>query len=316
VSGSGVAAAGTMAAAIWSTRAMGTSQHVAVTSPDLLDIAKRAVDRVVRDIDQCCSRFREDSELTRLNATAGAEAKVSPLMARALAAALRAARLSGGAVDLTVGSAVKDSGYDVDFTRVSADGEPIELRARPVPGWRLIRFSEASRRVFVPMGVEIDLGSTAKALASDLAAAAANEAMQSGGVLVSLGGDIAIAGEAPGHGWHVQVADSSETPITPDGETIAITSGGVATSSTTVRRWTRGEVTLHHIIDPQTGLPARGPWRTVTVAAGSCLDANIAATAAIIRGAAAVPWLESLNQTARLVDADGQVVRLGGWPSN
>jgi thiamine biosynthesis lipoprotein len=97
-------------------------------------------------------------------------------------------------------------------------------------------------------------------------------------------------------------------------ETVTITSGGIATSSTTVRRWTRGAVELHHIIDPATGLPAQGRWRTATVAAGSCVDANIASTAAIVMGDGATVWLESRRLQARLVDNEGNVRRIGGWP--
>jgi thiamine biosynthesis lipoprotein len=112
----------------------------------------------------------------------------------------------------------------------------------------------------------------------------------------------------------VQVGDSSDDPVSPDAETISIYAGGVATSSTTVRRWTRGGVVLHHIIDPATGLPAQGPWRTATVVAGDCLDANIAATAAIVRGRDAVPWLRRAGLPARLVAHDGEVVRVAAWP--
>ena len=97
-------------------------------------------------------------------------------------------------------------------------------------------------------------------------------------------------------------------------KTIAITSGGIATSSSTVRRWTRGGVICHHIVDPCTGLPSTGRWRTVSVAAATCLDANTAATAAIVRGDAAVGWLTSLDLPGRLVDQGGAVVRVGGWP--
>jgi thiamine biosynthesis lipoprotein len=98
-------------------------------------------------------------------------------------------------------------------------------------------------------------------------------------------------------------------------ETISITSGGIATSSTTVRRWTRGGVALHHIIDPVTGLPSEGPWRTATVVAGTCVDANIASTAAIVIGTGAVAWLEANRLAARLVDRAGSVHRVSGWPA-
>jgi thiamine biosynthesis lipoprotein len=191
---------------------------------------------------------------------------------------------------------------------------PIELTVQRVPGWQAIQFDAANRLVRLPRGVELDLGATAKALASDLAAAAAMAAAGSGGVLVSLGGDIAVAGEAPDGGWPVQISEDSAAPIRAGEEVIAIKAGGIATSSTTVRRWMRGDVLLHHIIDPATGLPAAGPWRTVTVVAGTCVDANIASTAAVVMGTEAVSWLESRRLPARLVDGRGEVQRVGGWP--
>jgi len=168
--------------------------------------------------------------------------------------------------------------------------------------------------VRVPAGVELDYGATAKALAADIAAAAAAEQIE-GGVLVSLGGDVALAGPAPEGGWPVRVAeDHAGAPDSP-GQTIALHDGGLATSSTTLRRWHRGEREVHHILDPATGGPARGCWRTVSVAAASCADANIASTTAILRGERATRWLEGLGLPSRLVALDGSVTLAGGWPA-
>ncbi len=235
--------------------ALGTLMHVVVTVPDMLGAATHAVEEVVAAIDMACSRFRDDSELTRFQAGEGRhEGIVSPLLAQALATAIRAAELTEGAVDPTVGEAVRNAGYSVDFDALPAEGAPLHLTVSPIPGWRRLRLYPASRRLEIDAGVEVDLGATAKALAADLAAQAALEAMRGdGGVLVSLGGDVSVAGDPPEDGWNIQIAEDSRAPITPDGETIAIRSGGVATSSTTVRRWRRGGVELHHIIDPATG---------------------------------------------------------------
>ncbi len=301
--------------AIADSQALGGSLRVIVTWPAALNAAAAAVQRVVAAIDAAASRFRDDSELSRLNASPDRDVVVSPLLAQAIAAALRGARLSGGAVDPTVGSAIRLAGYDTDFSLVSSDGGPIKLVAESVPGWQAVRFDAGARMVRLPRGVEIDLGATAKALASDLAAAAALEAVGGGGVLVSLGGDIAVAGEAPPKGWLIQTSEDSRAPIDDAEETVSILSGGLATSSTTVRRWTRGGVALHHIIDPATGLPVNGRWRTATVAAATCVDANIASTAAIVLGDAAKSWLEERRLAARLVELDGTVHRLAGWPA-
>jgi thiamine biosynthesis lipoprotein ApbE len=295
-------------------RALGTDVRVVVTRPQGLAIARTAVDRVLADIDQACSRFREDSELSRLNAASGTEQTVSPLLATAIAHGLRAAQVTNGDVDPTVGTAMRLIGYDVDFASVESSNEPLVLTVQPIPGWQSIRFSERTRSVFIPRGVELDLGATAKALASDLAAAAALEAIGDGGVLVSLGGDIALLGQAPPDGWTIQVSDDSTAAFDSGAERISLTSGAVATSSTRTRSWRRGGVELHHIIDPRTGVPVDSVWRLVTVVAATCVDANAAATASIVRGAPAVPWLKEMGLPSRLVDNDDAVVRVAGWP--
>jgi thiamine biosynthesis lipoprotein ApbE len=296
-------------------RALGGSLRVVVTRAADLHAAKAAVDELVRNVDAAANRFRQDSELSRLNATPDREVLVSTLLAGLISAALRGARLTDGAVDPTVGSAIKLAGYDTDFAKVPADGLAIDLVVSRVPGWQAIAFNEAARTIRIPRGVDIDLGATAKAMTADLAAAAALARIDGGGVLVSLGGDIAVAGEPPSEGWVIQASEDSGAPIKEGEETISISSGGIATSSTTVRRWTRGGVALHHIIDPATGLPSTGPWRTATVVAATCVDANIASTAAIVMGVGAVSWLEANRLPARLVDHEGSVHRVSGWPS-
>jgi FAD:protein FMN transferase len=303
-----------MAAALKSWTALGTSVHVVATDADGLGRATTAVGDVLEDVDTAYSRFREDSELSRLNASPGRTVRVSPLLATAIDAAQRAARLTDGAVDPTIGHAIRVAGYDDDFSRIAAQDGPINLRAWRVPGWQAIRFDRRSRTVLLPPGVELDLGSTGKALAADLAARAALAATGAGGVLVSLGGDIATAGTPPPGGWRIHVAEDSREAADGDGEVICLPTGGVATSSTTVRRWTRGAAVLHHIIDPQTSLPTTGPFRTVTVAASTCLDANIASTAAIVRGEGAIDWLMSWGLPARLVENDGTIHYIGRWP--
>ena len=146
----------------------------------------------------------------------------------------------------------------------------------------------------LPPGIRLDLGATAKGLGADRAVRAVMSATgRQGGVLVSLGGDIAVAGTPPRDGWPVTVAEEpdGEPRGQPAGQLVRLPAGAVATSSVTVRRWRRGGAELHHIVDPRTGRPADGPWRTATVAAATCADANAASTAAIVAGAAAEDWL-------------------------
>jgi thiamine biosynthesis lipoprotein len=96
---------------------------------------------------------------------------------------------------------------------------------------------------------------------------------------------------------------------------VRIRGGGVATSTTTVRTWRRAGHAVHHIVDPRTGRPATGPWRTVTVAAPSALAANTASTAALVRGERALSWLDEHNLAARLVATDGSVLTTRRWPT-
>ena len=136
------------------------------------------------------------------------------------------------------------------------------------------------------------------------------------GVLVSLGGDISTAGDGPREGWPVRVTDDHRDASAPDGQTVTLRSGGLATSSTMVRRWRAAGVERHHIVDPRTGLPVREFWRTASVAAPSCVQANTASTAAIVRGPTAPAWLNLLGLPARLVRSDGSVVLVGDWPED
>lgn len=303
----------TMVLGIAEGRAFGGSSRLIVTHLESLLAATAAIDEVVTAMDAAASRFREDSELSLLNASPDRVTKISPILAQAITAALRGAELSDGAVDPTIGTAIRVAGYDSDFASVSRVGGPIRVVAQRVPGWRAIRFSPNARTIVVPRGVELDLGATAKALAADMAAAAAFKAA-GGGVLVSFGGDIAVAGEAPAGGWQIQASEDSGAPLSETEETISLRSGGIATSGTTVRRWVRGGAVLHHIIDPESGAPASSCWRTVTVCAGSGVDANTASTAAIVMGERAQVWLEKHRLPARLVDHNGFVTRVAGWP--
>jgi FAD:protein FMN transferase len=111
------------------------------------------------------------------------------------------------------------------------------------------------------------------------------------------------------------MAEDAETPADTDGDVVSIIGGALATSSTTVRRWRDADgASLHHLTDPATGAPVTSPWRTVSVAAERCVDANAAATATIVLGTAGRAWLEATGLPARLVGTDGDVVRVGRWP--
>jgi thiamine biosynthesis lipoprotein len=308
---------GTLAVAVAERDALGTDARVAVWPAEGLAKALSAVDAELGQLDRQASRFRGDSEISRIQRSQDRAHRVSRGLAEALRVALAAARWSRGMVDPTVGGALNALGYDRDFASIDADswlgaGLPAE---GPVPGWQLVALDGTLLRL--PAGVCLDLGATAKGLGADRAASAARRDCGRGGVLVSLGGDIAVAGQPPAGGWPVAVADSSGVDGAdgaPPGQVIRLGAGAVATSSVTCRQWRRDGHQLHHIVDPRTGYPATGPWRTVSVVAPSCAVANAAATAAIVAGHQAQAWLAATRLPARLISHEGTVRLLGGWP--
>jgi len=296
-----------------------SSAVLEVHGPESLAAAEEAVRKELRAIDRACSRFREDSELTRVNARAGRATAVGPLLLGALELALRAAALTGGAVDPTVGESLRIAGYDRDWASIqeqSGEGpaHTRRLSLRRIAGWRCVQLDPESGTVLIPRGVSIDLGATAKAWAADRGAEAARRA-GARGALLAVGGDIAIAGEPPPGGWRVRVTDDHRAAPGEPGQTITLRDGGLATSSTTVRRWRRAGAQMHHIFDPATGRPALAPWRTASVTAASCAEANIAATAALVKRSGAPEWLSGQRLPSRLVGHDGLVLCLAGWPA-
>jgi FAD:protein FMN transferase len=288
---------------VWSTVA-----RMVVTRPACLADAIELVRAELDAVDRACSRFRADSELAGLRA---GRQSVSPQLAELIGAALAAAEASDGDVDPTVGAALRRLGYDRDIAELDQGPGPgaagmVTLGARPAPGWRSVSLNGTT--LDLPAGVELDLGASAKAWAADRCAAIVADRLDTG-VMIGLGGDIATAGPAPAGGWRILVQDRPDDPQC----TVAVPAGAaMATSSTVSRTWAAG--TRHHIVDPASGLPARPVWRTVSVVARSCQEANMLSTAAIVRGERAFAWLREHGVAARLVDAHGRVHPVGGWP--
>jgi thiamine biosynthesis lipoprotein ApbE len=277
--------------------------------------AARLLTEELCDLDRACSRFRDDSELARLNRAGGRWCEVSALFLAAIEAALDAARATDGIVDPTIGHALRVLGYDRDFASVASADAPLRVRVARVAGWNAVEVDHRARRVRLPRGIELDLGATAKAFAADRAAQHI-WAVTGAGVIVSLGGDCAIAGDPPADGWTIRVTDRHDATADAPGTTIALPEGGLATSGTTARQWRRGDRELHHIVDPRTGWPAAPVWRTASAVASTCLEANVATTAAIVLGGGARHFLEARGLPARLVAPDGSVVVLEGWPAD
>jgi thiamine biosynthesis lipoprotein len=259
-------------------------------------------------VDLACSRFRDDSELMAHAHEFALGATPSPMLEALVSTALEAARLSDGMVDPTLGRHMMALGYDSAFN--TSGSAALSIHTERSADWRDVVLRD--HVLTIPAGVMLDLGATAKAYAADLIATACHD-RAGAGVLVSLGGDIATAGEAPTQGWQILVQGESDAPS----QQVTLAGGwSIATSSTRRRRWMRDDSPLHHILDPSTGMPAPDVWNSVSVVAPTCVEANLLSTAAIVAADGAVEWLTRRPQprAARLVDQAGKSTILAGWP--
>ncbi|WP_370249350.1 FAD:protein FMN transferase [Nocardioides sp.] len=298
--------------------ALGCGVHVETRSGADLALARRLVEEVLTDVDEVASRFRDDSDLAVVNRHPGRWVEVDPLLVAAVRVALDAAAATGGLVHPLLGRPLVQLGYDRTFSLLptptaasllGADTDALGPAGTPVPleAWREIEVDDAALRI--PAGTALDLGATAKAWCTDLAVTALG-AHGIDEAVVSVGGDLRTLGDTP---WEVAVL---ELPDDAPERRVEVT-GALATSSTRVRRWQRGAGVVHHLLDPRTGAPASGAWRTVTAAAPTCVAANTATTAAIVLGADAAAWLASKPHVsaALLVAADGTEQPIGAWPT-
>jgi thiamine biosynthesis lipoprotein len=293
--------------------AIGTTATVLVQDPSRADAARRILSDELAAIDRACSRFRADSELQMVHDHAGQVVRVSSLLFDALEVACTVAQQTEGAVDPTVGNAIAALGYDRDLSEVT-DVPAIPPEALgPVAGYGHVQLNRPQRTVRIPRGVRLDLGSTAKALVADRAAAHIADELHDG-VLVSIGGDVAVAGPAPADGWAVGIAAESSAPADAVDQIVAIRSGGLASSAASVRTWRAGDRVVHHLIDPSTGDCAETYWVLVSAAGASCVQANAVTTAAMVWGRHALTRLATFDQAMRLVRHDGRIFSLNGWP--
>jgi thiamine biosynthesis lipoprotein len=295
--------------------ALGAPVQFVVTSAAALESGRVILATELTAMDATCSA-RPGSELTELAALARAEGgdrpvPVSSLLADAIAAALRTAQLTGGDVAPTVRESLGDGAF-----------------LQSVTGWQQVRLDREARRLWLPPGLRLDLSATVTAWAVDRCAG--RLAAELGcGVLVGLGGNIAVAGEAPPGGWRIRIQNAprpdaggpvADGPVADGADegpatVVAIHDGGLATSSTAARRLHQGGDPLPYILDPRTGAAAAPFWRTVSVAAACCAFASAASTAAMIKGRHAKEWLSSLGLPARMVALDGRVHMVAGWPA-
>ncbi|PKW25775.1 FAD:protein FMN transferase [Phycicoccus duodecadis] len=297
-------------AASW--HALGTYVELR-TSSAALDAAARLVVDVLDEVDAACSRFRPDSDLSVANARPGRPVAVSPVLVGAVRVALEAAVETSGLVDPTLGEVLRGAGYDRTFTLVPSDDPSPAALPGARGSWRDVVVDDAA--LCVPVGAALDLGATGKAYAADLAALTVVEELGVD-VLVNVGGDLRVAGPDPQAPTRYPVVVGHSREDLPGGgasTTVVVADGGLATSSVSARRWRRGGRQWHHLVDPRTGGPADGPWRTVTALGHSAVAANTASTVAVVLGTDAVPWLTARGVAARLVAHDGTVTRTPAW---
>lgn len=305
-------------------RALGTSIELLTTGDEVQhDQAEAYTRNYLEAADRAASRFRTDSELTVVDRAGGAWVSVSPLLLDITDACLAAARLTDGIVVPTLGAALSELGYDRDIELVrrrlsikiddAADGRITSRWDSVAADWRGIGIDRDRGMLRVPLGVRLDVGAVGKAFLADQLADHLG-AMTGSEVLINLGGDLAVG--CPGRRWSVDIDESTPERTMRPRSSVRLARGGLATSSTVVRTWPARGMQCHHILDPRTGLPVPAVWSFVSVYAADCVTANTAATAAMVLGRRGPEWLVDHGLAARLVDAAGGVVTVGGWPAD
>ena len=255
--------------------------------------------------EQSLSRFRETSELSQLNDSAGTPFPVSETLWDVLQESLTSERRSLGLVTPAVLDALMLAGYDRSFKDLMPASSYLTLQHQaPVGLLSEMQLDISTRTIYLPSGLHLDFGGVAKGWAADQAT---RKLSAFGPALVNAGGDIAVSGpQSNGDAWPIGITD----PFDPESnlEVLMIEQGGVATSGKDYRRWQQDSVWQHHIIDPRTGMPAQTDVLTATVIAPSAMEAEVAAKVALISGSrAGLAWIESNPALAgMLVLEDGQ----------
>lgn len=286
----------------------GLSGSIATQHEDQMAFATERLWHWIDLFDATCNRFRTESEISTLNRHQGEAVAISETLSLALQAALRSSALTQGLCDPTILPSLLALGYNDDYG-VIADRNDFQTSVVVPKGIQAVHLDEDNQTVRLDAGCQLDLGSSAKALLVDLVA---NDVMATGGVVVELGGDVALRGSGPDGDWVVGISD--QLHISGNEPKIAFTNGGIATSSTGVRTWRAGGEVVNHIIDPRTGNFASSTITTATVCASDCVSANAFATAALLWGEEASYYIAQAGWSGRLVRHDGTVEFVGGWP--
>jgi len=278
------------------------------TSERTFHRAAATVEHVFRREDRRFSRFRPESELSRVNAGAGQWIQVSRPFAVLTERSLRAAAETDGLFDPTVLPALAAAGYDRDWAEVEArgDAEDEELAAirrefaalmikhsTACGAWREIELD--GRNLRIPEGAALDFGGIAKGWTVDRAA---DKLPNLRWAIVNAGGDLRVVGTPPQAGLEVGIENPHDANL--EALRLGLSAGALATTSVTVRAWGQGN---HHVIDPRTSLPAMTEVVQATVWGETCADAEVWSKAALLRGPDILDRV-----SASLVLANGQVV--------
>jgi len=266
--------------------AMGTTIEVVVDGPTV-DVS--AAEAEFERLEAIMSRFRPESELSRLNREGSLDASTE--LAEVVTLALEARSRTRGLFDPTVHDALVAAGYDRTFEDLADDGGA--AGARPCGGG----VDVVGTRITLERGFRLDLGGIGKGFAAERVAELLGV---SAPTLVSAGGDVAVRGLPAAGTWAVGIDEEL---------TLGLDRGGVATSGVDRRRWRRGGLDRHHIVDPRTGLPAETDLVRVTAVARDAVEAEVLAKELLLSGSVEA---RAADVPAVLLTADGRMLRTGG----
>jgi thiamine biosynthesis lipoprotein len=293
-------------------RAMNTTIEVTLADWHATPLFDRAAS-IFSEAEERFSRFRPDSELSKINARSGALTQISPDMLGLLIRARELHEASGGIFEPAVLPALEAAGYNRSFEEIKASDEGATFAPQPRHSFSSLCIEAAASTMQMPRGMRIDLGGIAKGYTVDVIA---QQLHATGAALINAGGDVrAIGAGATGGGWLIYVSDPHDESTVLD--EVTLRDQAIATSTTAVRRWRRGERPMHHLIDPRTRLPAETGVVSVTVVAGTATEADVFAKTALLLGLAeGRRFLERRDTPGLFVLPDGVVVATDGWPGH
>ena len=289
-------------------RAMGTT--ITLLLPEsLLYTGTQVARQLFERWEQTLSRFLPESELSQLNRQSGEPVRVGGLLFHVLRAALAAAQESEGLFDPTLLTQLQQMGYDRSFDELPATLPESKQPSEPGGAWRDIRLSYMRKSVTLPPGIGVDVGGIAKGMAVD----AALKQLRLLGIrtaLINAGGDLAVMGMPAGYeNWPLAVEGRATSWVIP------FAYGSLATSGVSRRHWQQGAQERHHLIDPRSGESARSGLWSVTVAASTCEQAEVAAKVAFLLGPEqGRDFLQRRGLAGLLVGLDGEWISAGPWP--